>query len=153
MKKIALLSGTLLLSLALSAQENISNYDPFRDREFIEKFAQAAAVVLVIYFISNFFLSLIKLFLDYKLKNKMMDKGASETTIHQLLQPQKKDSRITAVKWAIIVGGIGLGFTLMLLVPPFGIHSVMIMSFCISLSFLCYYYFIKKTESQTVTNP
>jgi hypothetical protein len=77
----------------------------------------------------------------------MMDKGASEAVIEQLLQPQKKDSRATAIKWAIIVGGIGLGFTLMLLVPPFGIHSVMIMSFTISLSFLCYYYFIRRTES------
>ena len=151
MKKITLLTGTVLLSLALNAQENI-NYDPFRDREFIEKTLQATAIVLVIYLISNFFLSIIRMFLDYKLKNKMMDKNASENIIHQFLQPQKKDTRITAVKWAIIVGGVGLGFTLMLLFPPFGIHSVMIMSFCISLSFLCYYYFIKKTESQPAQN-
>ncbi|MHA4845820.1 hypothetical protein ACX0G7_16720 [Flavitalea antarctica] len=149
MKKITLLTGTVLLSLALNAQE-IVNYDPFRDREFLEKTFQATAILLVIYLISNFFLSIIRMFLDYKLKNKMMDKGASEKIIHEFLQPQKKDSRITAVKWAIIVGGIGLGFTLMLLFPPFGIHSVMIMSFCISLSFLCYYYFIKKTETQSV---
>ncbi|RYY13316.1 MAG: hypothetical protein EOO04_32095 [Chitinophagaceae bacterium] len=146
MKKLSLLTGTILFSLALNAQENI-NYDPFRDREFIEKTFQATAIVVVIYLISNFFLSVIKLFLDYKLKNKMMDKGAPENIISQFLRPQKKDSRITAVKWAIIVGGIGLGFTLMLLFPPFGIHSVMIMSFCISLSFLCYYFFIKKTET------
>ena len=151
MKKITLLTGTVLLSLALNAQENI-NYDPFRDREFIERTLQATAIVLVIYLISNFFLSIIRMFLDYKLKNKMMEKNASESIIHQFLQPQKKDTRVTAIKWAIIVGGVGLGFTLMLLFPPFGIHSVMIMSFCISLSFLCYYYFIKKTETQPAQN-
>jgi ABC-type Fe3+-siderophore transport system permease subunit len=151
MKKITLFTGTVLLSMALNAQENV-NYDPFRDRDFIEHVSQAAAIVLVIYLISNFFLSIIRMFLDYKLKNKMMDKGASENIIQQFLQPQKKDARAVAVKWAIIVGGVGLGFTLMLLFPPFGIHSVMIMSFCISLSFLCYYYFIKKTEAQPTQN-
>jgi ABC-type Fe3+-siderophore transport system permease subunit len=151
MKKITLFTGTVLLSMALNAQENV-NYDPFRDRDFIEHVSQAAAIVLVIYLISNFFLSIIRMFLDYKLKNKMMDKGASENIIQQFLQPQKKDARAVAVKWAIIVGGVGLGFTLMLLFPPFGIHSVMIMSFCISLSFLCYYYFIKKTEAQPAQN-
>lgn len=148
MKKITLFTGTILLSLALNAQENI-NYDPFRDREFLERTFQAVSIIVVIYLISSFFLSIIRMFLDYKLKNKMMEKGASESTINQLLQPQKKDTRITAIKWAIIVGGIGLGFTLMLMFPPFGIHSIMLMSFCISLSFLCYYFFIKKTETKT----
>jgi len=146
MKKATLFSAIVLFSTAVNAQENI-NYDPFRDKDFLDKFMQATAIVTVIYLISNFFLSIIRMFLDYKLKNRMLDKGASENIIHQFLQPQKKDSRITAIKWAIVVGGIGLGFTLMLLFPPFGIHSVMIMSFCISLSFLCYYYFIRKTET------
>jgi hypothetical protein len=148
MKKLLLLPFATLISIAATAQETALPYDPFRDRDFIDTLLKVSTVALVIYLISTFFLTLIKLFLDYKLKNRMMDKGASESVISQFLQPQKKDSRITAIKWSIVVGGIGLGFTLMLLFPPFGIHSVMIMSFCISLSFLCYYYFIKKTESQ-----
>lgn len=147
MKKHILIACMVFSAIAANAQENI-NFDPFRDRDFVDKFMQAAAIIFVIYLISNFFLTLIRLFLDYKLKNKMMDKGASENVIRQILQPQKKDNRITAIKWAIVVGGIGLGFTLIAIFPPFGIHSVMLMSFCISLSFLCYYYFVKKTETQ-----
>src|SRR5918993_2370455 len=129
MKKLILITGIILFSLTSNAQENI-NFDPFRDRDFVNQFMQAAAIIFVIYLISNFFLSLIKLFLEYKLKNKMMDKGAPENIIRQILQPQKKDNRITAIKWAIIAGGIGLGFTLIAIFPPFGIHSVMLMCFC-----------------------
>jgi hypothetical protein len=145
MKKFILITGVMLASFAASAQE-VRDYDPFRDADFLKQTMQVSAIVIVIYLLSTFLLTVIRLFMDFRLKNKMIDKGASEYIVNQFLQPQKKDSRSTAIKWAIIVAGIGIGFTLMLLVPPFGIHSVMIMSFCVSLSFLCYYYFMKKTE-------
>ncbi len=145
MKKIVMLTGLLTIWLATKAEDKI-DYDPFRDKDFIDMLLRVSVVIFVIYLITTFLLSIIRLFLDYKLKNKMMDKGASENLVHQLLQPQKKDSRLTAIKWAIIAGGVGLGFMLMFLFPPFGIHSIMIMSFCISLSFLCYAYFVKKTD-------
>lgn len=147
MKKIILVSSVLLLSIAATAQQEPANYDPFRDREFLSQLIQISAVVLVVYLLSTFLLSIVRLFMDFRLKNKMIDKGASEFIVNQFLQPQTKDSRATAIKWAIIVAGIGIGFTLMIFFPPFGIHSVMIMSFCISLSFLCYYYFTRKTEA------
>jgi hypothetical protein len=145
MKKIVSLASAMFWILIANAQET-AHYDPFRDKDLVEKLFQVLSIIFVIYLVANSILTLIKMFLDYKLKNKMIDKGASETIVHQLLQPQKTDARTTAIKWAIIVGGIGLGFSLMMLFLPFGIHSVMIMSFCISLSFLCYYYFIRKTE-------
>lgn len=145
MKKFILVTGVMLASFAASAQE-VPDYDPFRDRDFLSELMKVSAVIVVIYLLSTFILTVIRLFMDYRLKNKMIDKGASEYIVNQFLQPQKKDSRSTAIKWSIIVAGIGIGFSLMLMFPPFGIHSVMIMSFCVSLSFLCYYYFMKKTE-------
>lgn len=146
MKKFILVTGVMFASFAASAQE-VPDYDPFRDREFLSDLIKLSTVVVVIYLLSTFLLTMIRLFMDFRLKNKMIDKGASEHIVNQFLQPQKTDSRGTAIKWAIIVAGIGIGFTGMLLFPPFGIHSVMIMSFCVSLSFLCYYYFMKKTEA------
>ena len=145
MKKFILVTGVILTSFAASAQE-VPDFDPFRDRDFLSELLKISAVVFVVYLLSTFVLSIIRMFMDFRLKNKMIDKGASEHIVNQFLQPQKKDSRGTAIKWSIVVAGIGIGFTLMLLFPPFGIHSVMIMSFCVSLSFLCYYYFMKKTE-------
>jgi hypothetical protein len=146
MKKVISVITLALFTIPALAQEAI-NYDPLHDKEFLEKLFQVISIIFVIYLIANAILTLIKMFLDYKLKNKMMDKGASETIVQQLLQPQKTDAKTTAIKWAIIVGGMGLGFSLMLLFPPFGIHSVMIMAFCVSLSFLCFYYFIRKTDA------
>jgi hypothetical protein len=146
MKKFALLVTTILIAFSLKAQGEDNN-DPFRNMEFLRMFLSATAIVLSIYFVATFLISLIRLFLDYKLKIKMMDKGVHESIVSQFLQPQKKDSRATAAKWAIIVAGIGLGFALMMMFPPFGIHSVMLMSFCLSLSFLFYYQFSKKSGS------
>jgi hypothetical protein len=146
MKKVISLITLTFLTIVAVGQET-ANYDPLRDKEFLEKLFQVISIIFVIYLIANSILNLIRMFLDFRLKNKMMDKGASETIVQQLLQPQKTDARITAIKWAIIVGGMGLGFSLMLLFPPFGIHSVMIMAFCVSLSFLVFYYFIRKTDA------
>jgi hypothetical protein len=145
MKKFAILSLTILLAYTVKAQGEDNN-DPFRNMEFLRMLLGATAVVAGIYFVATFILNMIRLFLDYKLKVRMMDKGVHESIVSQFLQPQKKDSKATAVKWAIIVAGIGFGFALIMMFPPFGIHSIMLMSFCLSLSFLVYYQFTRKSD-------
>lgn len=147
MKKTFLFAAILMISLVTQAQE-AAPYDPFRDKGFLDMFFKVSTVVLIIYLISTFLLNMVKQFLDYKLKRKMLDKDATETIVQQLLEPKRKDSRLTAIKWAVITGGLGLGFTAIQFFPPFGIHSVMIMCFCVSLSFLCYSYFIGKSDSK-----
>lgn len=138
------MATAIFISVAVNAQE--AAFDPFRNREFMTDAIRILSILFGIYLITSFILTLFKTFLDHRLKKRMLDKGASENLVVQFLQPEKKDSRNAAIKWAIIAAGVGFGLSLSLLFLPFGIHSVMIMSFTVSLSFLCYYYFIKRME-------
>ncbi len=150
MKKTILFAAILLTTLVTQAQET-EPYDPFRDKGFLDTMFKVSSVVVIIYLVSTFLLNMVKQFLDYKLKRKMLDKDATETIVRQLLDTKRKDSRLTAIKWAVITGGLGLGFTAIQFFPPFGIHSVMIMCFCVSLSFLCYSYFVGRSENKPRT--
>jgi len=132
----------MLFSIAVKAQ---SNYDPFRDNAYILDMSHIFATLVVIFLITTFILTLVKLFFDHRIKNRMIDKGVSENVVSQLLQPDKKDNSNIAIKWFIIFAGIGVGLTLIDVFQPFGIHSLAIMSFCIAAGFLGYYYFTKRT--------
>ena len=143
MKRILTLAAVIFISATANAQETA--FDPFRNRDFLVDLLHITSVIIAVYLITSFILSIIKMFLDNRLKNKMLEKGASENLVVQFLQPEKKDSRNAAIKWAILAAGVGFGLSLVLFFLPFGIHSVTIMAFSVSLSFLCYYYFMKKT--------
>jgi len=109
----------------------------------VMELARAAGVILVLYMVGRFVLNFTRQILDYRLKHKMIDKGVPDQIIAQLTLAGKKDNRLAALQWAFILAGIGLGLLLIAFFPPLGLHSLMIMSFCISLSFLLYYYFTR----------
>ncbi len=145
MKKIATLSSILLISVAANAQ---GDFETFRDREFNFDFLHTTGVLIGIFLFTSFFLAIIRLFLDSRLKSKMIEKGVSETVVEQFLQPTNRDSKSVAIKWFLILACIGLGLSLVNMTLPIGIHSIAIMAFSISLSFLGYYFFIKKANKQ-----
>ena len=145
MKKSIIIIATILVSVAANAQDN---FDPLKDRQFIFDSVNICAVLLVIYLLSGFILRIVKQSLDYKLKNKMLDKQTGEPVIAQLLQPESnKESRKYLLQWFFILTAIGTGFTAMKLSGPFGLHSLAIMAFSIAAGFGGYYYFTRSTES------
>ena len=145
MKKSIIIITSILVSVAANAQDN---FDPLKDRQFIFDSVNICAVLLVIYLLSGFILRIIKQSLDYKLKNKMLDKQTGEPVIAQLLQPESnKESRKYLLQWFFILTAIGTGFTAMKLSGPFGLHSLAIMAFSIAAGFGGYYYFTRSTDS------
>ena len=84
--------------------------------------------------------------MDNRLKARMIEKGVSDKVVEQLLQPDGKDVKGQAMKSFLLLSGIGLGLTIINFFLPIGIHSIAIMSFSIALSFLGYYYFLKRSE-------
>jgi len=145
MKKSIIIIATILVSVAANAQDN---FDPLKDRQFIFDSVNICAVLLVIYLLSGFILRIIKQSLDYKLKNKMLDKQTGEPVIAQLLQPESnKESRKYLLQWFFILTAIGTGFTAMKLSGPFGLHSLAIMAFSIAAGFGGYYYFTRTADS------
>jgi len=144
MKKLFITATIMTVALAASAQDN--NFDPFKDRQFIFDSVNICAVLTVIYLVCNFILRIVRHSLDYKLKNRIIDKGTGETVVAQILQPESnKEKRNYLLQWFFILVAIGLGFSMMALSRPFGLHSLAIMAFSIAAGFGGYYFFTRDT--------
>jgi hypothetical protein len=145
MKKIGIIALILFASIAANAQ---AGFQTFNDREFNFDLLHITGTLIGIFLFTSFFLSVIRLFLDSRIKRKMIDKGVSETVVEQFLQPTNRDSKSVAIKWFLILACIGGGLFVINITLPLGIHSVAIMAFSIALSFLGYYFFMKRSEKQ-----
>lgn len=136
MKKIIIFS-TLIFAVQ-GARAQGSYYDP----ELMRICASIIAVILFMIFI----LAILKRYLDHRLKNKIVDKGLAENIAASILQTNPQENRNSNIKWFSLLAGIGAGLTIVNYTQPLGIHSLAIMAFCISASFLGYYFFIKQAE-------
>ena len=108
----------------------------------------AISIMLFFILLGVFILAIVKLIFDHKVKNKLLDKGAPEDLVSQMLQPVKKDSRDTIIKWFAILAGVGIGLFLVDYFQPLGIHSLAIMSLSLSGSFLGYYFFTGRSAKR-----
>jgi len=144
MKKTLLALAILSSAVAAYAQDG---HEPLIDRSLVSDFLNLCGIVLVIYLISAFILQLIRQNLDYRLKSKIVEKGTAEDIVSQLVQPDKKDSRNVMLQWLCTLSGIGLGFILMVITQPIGLHSFAIMAFCVVAGLGAYYFFTRPTKN------
>lgn len=86
----------------------------------------------------------VKYFLDFRLKNKMIDKGMSEQLSAYLFN--KNDQNSDVIKLAILFCGIGTGLILTHLTSPINIHSLAIMAFSIGLSYFAYFFYLRRQD-------
>jgi hypothetical protein len=125
-----------------TAQDGFSGRDSHFNMEVFHICATIVVVVLAMVFV----LSILKRMLEYRIKNKIADKGISESLASSILQPSTREDRSINFKWFSILAGIGGGLTIVNYTLPLGIHSLAIMSFSIAASFLAYHYFLKHAE-------
>ena len=145
MKKRIMLAVVLLAPMVLSAQDN---YHFVEGNSFSKQLFEIPATLAAAYIFVYFIITIIRLILDSRLKYKMIDKGVSDKVVEQILQPKQTDAKSQALKWFLVLAGIGLGIGLTTLTRPFGIHSIAIIAFCLALSFLGYFAYLKRTEKQ-----
>jgi hypothetical protein len=144
MKKLVVVAIIFFIPFVLYAQEDLLRGGGIQiSAEYVRIFAS----IVVLYLIITFILAIIKSILDFRLKSRMVDKGVSDKVVEQFLQPQNRDSKTQAIKAFLILAGIGVGLTAINFTSPIGIHSFAIMAFSIALSFLGYFYFIKRSEA------
>lgn len=91
-------------------------------------------------------LTFIKWLLDYRLKNKLIEKGAPDHVVSQILQPIISDNKNATIKWFALLMGLGTGLSFVNYYQPLGIHSLAIMSFSLAASLLGYYFYISRRE-------
>jgi len=111
-----------------------------------EEVLQVAAAIFVVGMFMYFIINVMKKIFEYRLKNKIVDKGISENIAQSILETKTtEESKYANFKWFVILAGTGIGLSGAELSRPLGIHSLAIMAFSISLSFLGYYFFTRNS--------
>jgi len=144
MKKILAIIPASLVGYIANAQDN---GDPVYLMRYDSEMVQIVAAIFVVGMFMYFIINIMKKIFEHRLKNKIVDKGISENIAHSILETKTaEDNKYANVKWFAILAGIGMGLTGVNYTQPLGFHSLAIMAFSISLSFLGYYLFIRNAE-------
>ena len=139
MKKIITIATVCSVSFTANAHNG--------DIEISEEMLQVAAAIFVVGMFMYFIINILKRILEHRLKNKIVDKGISENIAQSILATRTtEDNRNVNIKWFAIFAGIGVGLTGVYLTRPLSFHSLAIMAFSVSLSFLGYYFFARNIE-------
>ncbi|MDJ1496169.1 hypothetical protein QNI19_24745 [Cytophagaceae bacterium DM2B3-1] len=137
MKKILVLSMIMAVPLAANAENgSYINQEVFN----------ICSVIFLVGMGMLFLLTILKRILDFRLKNKIVEKGIDHTMAASILETNPQEGRNINIKWFAILAGLGSGLTLIHYTLPLGIHSMAIMSFCLAVSFLGYFFFLRQTE-------
>ncbi len=140
MKKISLLAGLTGISFAANAADgNLTD-------EGIRQVVLNATAMVVIYLASSFILKAVKSFHDYRLKDKMIEKGVPDSVVEQFLKTPADDTKNQTIKWFFILMSLGVGLSFIGYYNPPFIPMAAIMSFCIAGSFLAFFIYIKITS-------
>jgi hypothetical protein len=144
MKKTQCTVAMAATSFMAVAQENNPAQGMNVSGDVFEDVFNISATIFVVILVMIFILSILKRMLDYRLKNKIADKGVSEIIASSILQSDTREDGAINMKWFSILAGIGIGLTIINYTLPLGIHSLAIMSFSIALSFLGYHYYLQR---------
>lgn len=140
MKKIALPTAILLsTTLAANAQDAAA---PIRDNDALLYTLNAVAILLALYIASSFLLSIIRIFLDDRLRHKLLQTQASAAIVAQMLPKQDGIGQV-ALKWGCLLIAAGLGLIGCFYTQPYGLHSAIILSFCLAAALLVFYWITK----------
>jgi hypothetical protein len=139
MKKQIILWILLAIPLASKAQKMSTTYI---DKEIFN----VCATIFVIGIGMFFILAILKRMLDYRLKNKIVEKETLSPLTSSLLQASPEEDKNSNIKWFAILAGLGIGLTIIHYTLPLGIHSLAIMAFSLAGSFLGYFLFLKRSE-------
>lgn len=139
MKKILSLVAIVATPFVVCAQDGYST-------EFDRKIFEICATIFVVGLFMIFILTIMKRILDHRLKNKILERGITDSVALSILQTNPNENRNINIKWFAILAGLGAGLTIVNFTRPLGIHSLAIMAFCIAVSFLGYFYYLKQSE-------
>jgi hypothetical protein len=141
MKKIlSLIIMTALSSLAVAQGTNTPN-----DMGINEDVFNISATIFVVILVMIFIVSVLKQMLDYRIKNRIVEKGVSENLASSILQSDTRSGEAN-IKWFSLLTGIGIGLMIVNYTLPLGIHSIAIMSFTIAVSFLGYHQYLNRSK-------
>ncbi|MES2276198.1 MAG: hypothetical protein V4592_09255 [Bacteroidota bacterium] len=140
MKKIYLIIILFPAALGANAQ---SNSNLMSDRATFEEFVRDIVILLMIFMVTSFILTMIRLFLDNGLKKKIVEMGTPETIVAQLMASGKNELR-NSLKLFCALFGIGVGLGIIGFYQLTDIYALMVIAFCLAAGFLCHFLLISR---------
>lgn len=144
MKKITITTAILTTATAAQAQDLTR---PIPMGSVLELSFRIFAIVLCMYLVGTFIITIVKLVLDHQLKSRMVDRGFSASEMSGFFRAGNTAARNTALKWFAVLSGVGFGLMLITFFQPLGMHSLVIMTFSVAAAFLLYAQFIKRSDT------
>lgn len=146
MKKLLINTIVLLTTVTALAKEHFTNGDKLNPVEPspLEPIAGIILPILFIGFLVFMLITLIKYFLEFRLKNKLIERGMSEQLSAYLSNKNSKERQHDAMKLAILFCGVGAGLAVTYLTTPIDIHSIAIMVSSVGLSYLVYFFYLRR---------
>jgi len=147
MKKYLIILLLMSTALVASADDYMIKGGPTFTRELLD----IPASLLAFYIGTNFILQVIKRIISHRLRSKMADKNLPEDIIKQLLQPDEEDLADNTFRSFLVLTGLGVGLLVMYWTAPLGLHSLAWLAFCLALSFLAHFLYLKRRQ-KSLTN-
>lgn len=147
MRKIIISFGGFLTPIAnafAQSEPKIATQPNTVEPVVSESIAGIVFPILFISFLIFMLITLVKYFLDFRLKNKLIDRGMSEQLSAYLLNQNNQNNPNLVIKLAFLFCGIGLGLLITYLTAPVHIHSLAIMAFSLGFSYLAYFFYLRK---------
>lgn len=136
MKKLILILTIVGFASTAYAQDSLISQHTFN----------ICASILVLGLVMLFILTVMKRLLEHRIKNRIVEKGVPESIAMSILEVSPKEDRNVNLKWALILAGLGIALFFIHHSQPLGIHSLSILAFCLSASFLGYFFISKSSN-------
>ena len=149
MKKTVTTAISLLPTIQLFAQNTPTLETKLKEMEALseETPIQFIFPILFMSFLIVMLITLVKYFLEFRLKSKLIDKGMAEQLSNYLVEKNEQEKQNEAIKLAILFCGIGLGLLFTYFSAPLNIHSIAIMSLSLGLIYWAYFLYLKKKNN------
>jgi hypothetical protein len=151
--KIIITTCALLTNVMCFAQEKMGttsfSYDTEKLKIIPDKFFEIGIPLLIIFFLINTLVSVLKNRAEHQLKLKMIEKGVSEDTLIRIFKESNAISRLQPLKWFLYTLCSALALLVIYLFRDLfnnqsGYLAVAIFLVFNSAAFLIYYYILSK---------
>jgi hypothetical protein len=140
MKKII---ATMVMALAIITAQAQNGNGSRHSFQIDHEVFRITATIFFVYLLMNFLLTILNRVLEYRLKNKIVDKGITDSVALSILHTNKKEDKHISIKWFALLTGLGIGFIVINYSLPLGFHSLAAMSLSIAAGFLGYFFYQK----------
>lgn len=144
MKKALIIMAALGGSIVAYAQDKP---EPLINRGTIDDMMHICAVILVIYLVSSFILQLVRNNFDFQLKSKILERKPEDHLVTQLIQPEKPNTFNPLLQWICALTAVGVGFLIIEMTEPYGLHSLAIMALSVAAGLIVYYRMAKRPKN------